>query len=334
MKRTLRALLGLAGGAAAAACAGDLELASQRVAQLPGDFVVHSILEDPEGAPVLLGYQGGPFAPLAERTLALYRVEGESPARTLEPAPGWIAASASAGASVWAVQATPHPDRDGSAYAVLVSEDGGRSWERRGAIPSLSVTALAVSGRGWGWATGALDLWRTTDGGRTWTQVSVPGPRGVQRPNVAAPEPGVVLVGGPSLRRSRDGGETWQVLSEHEVLATDGTWVTGRDGERVRVGRIDGAAVAWGPSLEAALLPDAVAAWGDDGVIVRAAPVGSGAGRGVALLSAHGGDELSRTLLRGDSDTGMVGLGPGGRVWRLEGDRSLKRLTLSRPDGG
>ena len=325
MKRTLRALMGLLGGASVA-CAGGVTR-SETVGQLPGDFVASAILEDAGGAPLLFGHDGGASTAPKERRAAIWRVDAGAVTRALAAEPGWFVAAARRGAQIWGVRASRGADQDGSRYTVVVSENGGQDWEARGEIPSESVTALSVAGDGWGWAGGVADLFRTTDGGRTWSPVAVPGSRGVQKPNFAAPEPGVVLVGGPTLRRSEDGGETWVTLSEDEVLATDGAWVAGSYGQGVRLGRIEGDAVAWRGELEEALLPDALTSDGD-AVFVRAAPTGEDVGRYVALIvSVDGGETLGWEKLRGPSSTGTVGLGDG-RIWRLTQDRSLKRLTL------
>jgi len=325
MKRTLRGLLGLLGGASVA-CAGGVSV-SETVGQLPSGFVAAAILEDPTGGPLLFGYGGGASTPVAQRRTALWRIAGGEASEVMPSEPGWFVAAARSGAQIWGVRAAKDAAQDGNRYTVVVSENGGQDWEARGDIPSESVTALAVSEDGWGWAGGVADLWRTTDGGRTWSPVVVPGSRGVQKPNFAAPAPGVVLVGGPTLRRSGDGGETWVTLSADEVLATDGAWVAGTLGDGVRLGRIEGDAVAWRGSLDEALLPDALVSDGDK-VVVRAAPTGKDVGRYVALIvSVDGGETLGFEKLRGPSSTATVGLGDG-QVWRLTQDRALKRLTL------
>lgn len=128
----------------------------------------------------------------------------------------------------------------------------------------------------------------TTDGGRSWASVSAPVfLRGVSQ-GIAATGPRALVLGGAGLVRTVDAGRSWARLSEHDISATDGTWV---------VGRSDSAAL-----------------------------VGRDAGRRVLLFDSHDqGASFQREAIGDSSDPNTVGLGGDGRVWRIDLSRRLSR---------
>jgi photosystem II stability/assembly factor-like uncharacterized protein len=114
-------------------------------------------------------------------------------------------------------------------HFLIVSRDGGRTWQRRRALPVRGHVALQIVGtRVWGAPRGrGFDvasrpaLLRSTDGGRQWGEVALP--RGAQAVRFATPLTGVAnahavscrgVTSGPSGRRMQlwrttDGGRTW-----------------------------------------------------------------------------------------------------------------------------
>jgi hypothetical protein len=73
-------------------------------------------------------------------------------------------------------------------------------------------------------ATGVVDAWRTTDGGRTWTESLVPGAHEFN-PGLSCPDTQVCW-GGPTdgaVLRSGDGGVTWTLVPAPAGPGVDGT---------------------------------------------------------------------------------------------------------------
>jgi hypothetical protein len=100
---------------------------------------------------------------------------------------------------------------------VWVSEDGGRSWQATGMASNMSVTDLVVTPGALdavaypGFVSGSTALWRSADGGATWTKVS-----GVDGPvySVAVAGSGTVLAGGQgAVWRSTNGGRSFTRLA-------------------------------------------------------------------------------------------------------------------------
>lgn len=60
--------------------------------------------------------------------------------------------------------------------SVYATDDGGDSWEQRGAIAvsTIGALSLAFAGKKTGWAAAPGALWKTVDGGKTWTPQELP----------------------------------------------------------------------------------------------------------------------------------------------------------------
>jgi hypothetical protein len=300
-------------------------MAWESVATLPADFSVTDTVPVAGGAVLLVGYQvSSASAGLTARRAYIARYDGALSA-PFEGQTGWIQAADASGTDAWAVHARLEPDGEGSTYELLTSGDGGATWTSGGPIPTTSLTAVAVEGGGCGWAMGVGALLRSCDSGRSWTAIEAPGCcRAIAQPLVAT-GPGEALLGGAALLRTTDGGTTWIQLTDQEVVATDGRYVAGRAGGRIRLGRIGGAGVQWTGSLDGELLPDRLVS---DGlrVLLRAAPLGKRAGDGVLLLrSEDGGATVTEALLRGGGPTAQAGLVDPSSAWRVDGSRRLRR---------
>ena len=109
-----------------------------------------------------------------------------------------------------------------------ISNDGGLRWRRSGMDTDLSVQDVAVVPGNAdtlyavayaGFDSGMPGLWRSIDGGQTWTEVtSLPGPVY----SVATPTATLVLVGGAArICRSTDAGLTFSSLSLAVPIWTD-----------------------------------------------------------------------------------------------------------------
>jgi photosystem II stability/assembly factor-like uncharacterized protein len=111
---------------------------------------------------------------------------------------------------------------DGETFRVYRSADHGHSW-RAASIPANNkggVRAVTIdfvdAAHGWiDVATGSeesdrADLFRTTDGGETWTALQLPGGRGA-RISFADASNGVAIAGPSSVYFTSDGGAHWRL---------------------------------------------------------------------------------------------------------------------------
>jgi len=98
------------------------------------------------------------------------------------------------------------------------------TWERLGGDTGGTVAGLAATGRSWVFAATPVGVYRSTDGGRSWT---LPGVNSsVPFAEVVLPSPHfeqdrtLFVCGGDALYRSTDGGDTWQpVLAGSRMLS-------------------------------------------------------------------------------------------------------------------
>jgi photosystem II stability/assembly factor-like uncharacterized protein len=146
----------------------------------------------------------------------------------------------SAGGVTWAI----------SGRGFWLTTDGGRAW-RHARLPHLARGGVA-DGRadpianiadvqfvdrrdGWVSTTGRSGIYRTTDGGRTWSVLRVPGCRDScanARISFLDARHGFALTAlrrGEQLFRTADGGETWQLVSRPAVGGPI-SFLNGRDG--------------------------------------------------------------------------------------------------------
>ena len=133
--------------------------------------------------------------------------------------------------NLWAIAVDPASP--GTVYAVgtagvLVTADGGLTWQSAGRAPADNLTALAVDPRAPGtiyvssWKKG---VFRTTDGGRTWSALGAT----LSGPIAVDPQaPSTLYVGTTDgIAKTLDSGKTWRpadsgiVASEVLSTATD-----------------------------------------------------------------------------------------------------------------
>ncbi len=294
-------------------------------ANLPSDLKIAGTVPVGADAVLVVGHRApSASAGLLERRTYIARFDGALTVPS-EGEVGWIQAAGAAGDRAWAVHARLKPEGEGSTYELLTSADAGVTWTSRGAIPASSLTAVTVEPGGCGWALGVNHLLRSCDEGASWTPIAAPGCcRAIGQP-LAAPEPGVALLGGKTLLRTRDGGATWSQLSGDEVLTTDGRWAVGPIDGGVRFGRVTETSVRWAGRVDGELLPDDLVSDGDS-VLVRAAPLGTEAGAGTLLIrTVDGGATTDQTVLRGGGPTSRAGLVDPSTAWRVTSTRRLRK---------
>lgn len=317
-------------GAALLACAG-LGTTQQRYTGLPSYMKVAAVLVLGADRVLVAGHAvpDGSLGPITAREPRIYAFE-RGPARlSWGEGIGWIVAADHRDSEVWAVRARLRPEGEGSLYDLLVSPDGGASWIDRGPVPASSLTFVVVAGGGGGWAHGAHNLWRTEDGGTTWTPVVAPGTRDSARERLVALGPRTALLAGAALLRTDDGGATWHAVTSDPVDVTDGRFVVGRVAGGLRLGRLEANGVRWGATYTGELLAAQVASEGDR-VTVLASEVGERPGSGPVLLhSADGGATLDAERVRGPLDPSFYALvGPDGLAFVDQG-RTLRVRTAS-----
>jgi photosystem II stability/assembly factor-like uncharacterized protein len=185
------------------------------------------------------------------------------------------------------------------------SDDGGQTWSVLATVPVGNV-ALAADGRT-GLIADRAGLWRTVDGGTTWSNVW---PQGVKREGevrLALSADGrqalVIEIGGP-LRHSPDGGVTWRPL---QTRMWYGRAALSADGSRMIVA---------GPG-DVAMSSDAGATW-------TAVP-NARASRGTAM-SADGATAI--VMLTGDEPV-IFTIDSGGSWRRMEPTRTPAGWTLA-----
>lgn len=100
----------------------------------------------------------------------------------------------------------------GSSGETVLSDDGGVTWRAGGgALANASGSVTARPG-GFAFATSTAAIALTSDGGATWRSVGIPTPRGIAVATFADAQTGYVQDDGGTLRRTVNGGASWQIL--------------------------------------------------------------------------------------------------------------------------
>ena len=113
--------------------------------------------------------------------------------------------------------------RDGT---MLHTDDGGRTFSRRASVPNVTDVTFATPGAGLAVASagGGSEIFRTGDGGASWTSVAVT-PARVASLHLAPGGSAYAVGADPAIHRSVDGGLTWE-QAEMDGMPP-GTTVTG-----------------------------------------------------------------------------------------------------------
>lgn len=96
---------------------------------------------------------------------------------------------------------------------LLTTTDGGLTWKTINACPSLHGIAFVDDKRGWG--IGLDDIFRTTDGGETWTIQRYGDPLSLSSMFFLNEKEGWVV--GTDVLHTNDGGESWSRLNDADL---------------------------------------------------------------------------------------------------------------------
>jgi photosystem II stability/assembly factor-like uncharacterized protein len=100
----------------------------------------------------------------------------------------------------------------GDAGTTVLSDDGGVTWRNAGAANPSDAARITAARGGFAYTVGVSAISLTSDGGETWRSVGIPTPRGIRVAAFADPLTGYVQDDGDTLRRTANGGTSWQIL--------------------------------------------------------------------------------------------------------------------------
>jgi photosystem II stability/assembly factor-like uncharacterized protein len=130
--------------------------------------------------------------------------------------------------------------------AVLRSTDGGRRWEQVGLIPGESVMSLSFVDASHGWAVTdhtdaaqgfARSLWRTADGGETWTRLQTAPPDNKEQYTQVVfvdRQTGYLATGWGHLYVTHDGGATFAPVDTTDSRSVSYDFVDPKTGWKVQ----------------------------------------------------------------------------------------------------
>ncbi|MHB1571215.1 MAG: WD40/YVTN/BNR-like repeat-containing protein, partial [Solirubrobacteraceae bacterium] len=99
----------------------------------------------------------------------------------------------------------------GDSGVILATQNEGQSWQAQASNTFVDLTAVSFSDPSHGWAVGQGTVLSTSNGGQTWTPVSVPGvlsSTNLTGVSVTGQGKDIFIVGGSAFV-STDGGQTW-----------------------------------------------------------------------------------------------------------------------------
>jgi photosystem II stability/assembly factor-like uncharacterized protein len=95
---------------------------------------------------------------------------------------------------------------------IVVSDDGGATWRRIGSAFADRIDAVVALSRTSAYAVHDKEISLTGDGGSTWSTVGIPTSRSILQVSFADAQTGYVRDDGGTLRRTTNGGASWQVV--------------------------------------------------------------------------------------------------------------------------
>jgi photosystem II stability/assembly factor-like uncharacterized protein len=105
----------------------------------------------------------------------------------------------------------------GDAGVMAVSDDAGVTWRPIGSTLGAGRSVVTSGGGDFAYTVSPSAIALTTDGGATWRSVAIPTARSITAAAFADPLTGFAQDDGGVLRRTLDGGVTWQVLDPGPV---------------------------------------------------------------------------------------------------------------------
>ena len=100
----------------------------------------------------------------------------------------------------------------GDGGVTVLSDDGGVTWRTTSGAITGPATSIAAGAGGFAYAVGPTAISLTSDGGDTWRSAGIPTPRAITVAAFADPVTGYVQDDGGTLRRTLNGGTSWQIL--------------------------------------------------------------------------------------------------------------------------
>ena len=100
----------------------------------------------------------------------------------------------------------------GDGGVTVLSDDGGVTWRTTSGAITGPATSIAAGAGGFAYAVGPTAISLTSDGGNTWRSIGIPTPRAITVAAFADPLTGYVQDDGDTLRRTLNGGASWQIL--------------------------------------------------------------------------------------------------------------------------
>lgn len=239
---------------------------------------------------------------------------------------GWFVGADNKDGEIWAVRARLKESGSNSNYDLLVKPGPEQEWQNRGPIAeALSVGRVVIEGDGCGWIHGAQTLLRTCDGGTSWDSISAPGGRSVINQPLISTGPGSAILGGSNLQETTDGGETWRVLSQSPVHATDGRFVVTSTDSGVKIGALKEGEVEWRSEHRGKLAIQSVVSLGDTvtALVIPAGMDDYGAGP-ILLESTDGARTLTTTKARQASHSYSIWVNSPNEAALINQKRKLK----------
>jgi photosystem II stability/assembly factor-like uncharacterized protein len=108
----------------------------------------------------------------------------------------------------------------GDSGVTVLSDDGGVTWRTISASIAGDIGGITAGSAGFAYAVGSTAISLTSDGGGTWRSVGIPTPRAIAVAAFADPLTGYVQDDGGTLRRTTNGGTSWQILDPGPVTGT------------------------------------------------------------------------------------------------------------------
>jgi photosystem II stability/assembly factor-like uncharacterized protein len=100
----------------------------------------------------------------------------------------------------------------GAGGVTVVSDDGGATWHPVGTSFTSELTSIVARPGAFGYGVGLNTIALTGNGGESWTTFGIPTPLSIQVAAFVDPLTGYSQDSGGTLRRTANGGATWQVL--------------------------------------------------------------------------------------------------------------------------